>query len=170
MVDYVKKYRAGLLPLALLFLVFLNWITRRKANAGTGTIKYDPNNQKSNSIIEFFKGTEYSQIAPLLSAQTQHETGNFTSNIFRTQNNLFGMKHANGRVQLGVNDGREHRTYANVTDSMRDQLAYLRQVNFPTEVSSVQEFVTELQKRDYFKAPISEYYGGVNAFYNRNKL
>lgn len=171
MLDWVKKYRAGLLPLLILLFLFLNWITRRKGMAGAmETIKYNPNAQKPNSVINFFKNTEYSQLAPLLSAQAQHETGNFSSSAYISQNNMYGMKHAVIRDQLGVNDGRTYRTYANPVQSMQDMLMYLRAVNFPTTVLSVQEYVQELKNRGYFGDSVANYYKNVDYYYKRNML
>jgi hypothetical protein len=78
------------------------------------------------------------------------------------------MKHASKRQQLGSKViGRPYRVYKDQAESIHDFLLYLDAVNFPLEVDSVQEYVQELKNRSYFEAPISEYFGGVNAYHNQ---
>lgn len=48
------------------------------------------------------------------------ETGNFTSNIFLENNNLFGMKHPYIRRTTSLGRKRGHAKYSNWLDSVRD--------------------------------------------------
>ena len=61
-------------------------------------------------------------------AQASLETGDFRSNIFRENRNIFGMKLAQKRETLGTGQNRDHATYRSVKDSVRDY--FLRQKNF----------------------------------------
>ena len=48
------------------------------------------------------------------------ETKHFTSNIFKENNNLFGMKHPNVRSTTSLGKNRGHAKYANWLDSVID--------------------------------------------------
>jgi uncharacterized FlgJ-related protein len=53
-------------------------------------------------------------------AQAMHETGNFTSDIFKENKNLFGMKLAKVRPTLAIGENRNHAVFPNYFAAMRD--------------------------------------------------
>ena len=57
-------------------------------------------------------------------AQAVLETGNFTSRIFRENNNLFGMKLAKVRPTVATGERFKHATYCHWTDSVNDYLLW----------------------------------------------
>lgn len=59
-------------------------------------------------------------------SQAVHETANFTSTIFKENNNCFGMK----RSQRGwaTEENRGHASYASIEESVRDYAAYQRMI------------------------------------------
>jgi uncharacterized FlgJ-related protein len=63
-------------------------------------------------------------------AQARLETGNFTSKVFRENNNLFGMKLPRVRNTTAIGEQNSHATYANWLQSVvkkhRTKRAYLR--------------------------------------------
>lgn len=61
-------------------------------------------------------------------AQSQLETGDFTSPIFRENHNAFGMKHPQSRPTLSRGESRGHAVYDSVRDSVEDYA--MRQRNF----------------------------------------
>jgi hypothetical protein len=118
----------------------------------------------SRSVEEVFRGTEYENLVPFIIAQAKHETGNFTSNLFRNHNNMFGMKvpvkrksFRNGETESGFS------TFESTTDSARDFLEYLRSVNFPKNVDSFQ-YVAALKNRRYFEDTFGNYLKGVQSW------
>ncbi len=66
-------------------------------------------------------------------SQAIQETGYFTSNVFRENNNLFGMKVARLRPTTALGTRRDHAYYKNWMDSVKDyalyQAAYLNHIN-----------------------------------------
>lgn len=57
-------------------------------------------------------------------AQSLVETGNFTSNIFKENNNLFGMKQAAVRLNTAKGTSRNHAYYDNWYQSLQDYALY----------------------------------------------
>lgn len=144
--SYLKKS----LPLLLGVLMLYGLFRRTKS----------PN----KAIERVFMGTEYENLVPLIIAQAKHETGNFTSNLFRNHSNMFGMKvpvkrksFRNGETENGFS------TFASITDSARDFLEYLRAVNFPKNVDSFQ-YVAALKNRRYFEDTLGNYMKGVQSW------
>ena len=60
----------------------------------------------------------------IILAQTYQETGHYTSTIFKTNHNLFGMKEAALRANLATGTNRGHALYDNWQDSVVDYALY----------------------------------------------
>ena len=52
------------------------------------------------------------------------ETGNFTSDIFKENHNLFGMKMPHTRISTAIGENRGHAKYRHWTDSVDDYLEW----------------------------------------------
>jgi len=61
-------------------------------------------------------------------AQAMHETGNFTSDIYRENNNAFGMKEPRQRPTTATGTRRGHATYSGVWSGLADY--FMRQAYF----------------------------------------
>jgi flagellum-specific peptidoglycan hydrolase FlgJ len=57
-------------------------------------------------------------------AQAVLETGDFTSNIFKENNNLFGMRLAKKRFTLATGENRGHAVYRNWQESVDDYILW----------------------------------------------
>lgn len=101
------------------------------------------------------------KIAKYITAQSAHETANFTSYIFKNNNNCFGMKYARQKLATEKNG---YANYKTIEDSVADYKKYYENRNFNT-FYSVSTFVDSLKKVNYFEAPIPEYKAGVAYFY-----
>jgi len=64
-----------------------------------------------------YEGIKYRQVVLL---QSQLETGNYTSDIFRNGNNLFGMRYPGLRPTVATGIYKEHAQYAHWSDSVID--------------------------------------------------
>ena len=60
----------------------------------------------------------------IILAQAKVETGNFTSAIFKTNHNLFGMKEAESRITTAQETQMGHARYENWKDSFVDYVIY----------------------------------------------
>lgn len=113
----------------------------------------------------WIKLSKYSKYSEWIEAQAKHETNNYTSDVFKRANNLFGMKNANKREQLGFKvEGDPYRHYNNVGDSIRDFLMLLRYNRFPTNFKTPTEFVSKLKSQGYFGDTFANYLNGVFHF------
>lgn len=81
-------------------------------------------------LIWFFKHRYgYSKVpVSVIFAQAIHETGKFTSKVFKENKNLFGMRLPQVRETLAIGSKHNHAVYKNLLDSVRDY--FLRQKNF----------------------------------------
>jgi hypothetical protein len=71
-------------------------------------------------------------------AQSKLETGNFTSKIFRENNNLFGMKEAKQRITTALGTKRKHAYYQDWTQSVYDYGYY--QASFLGKIKTEEEY------------------------------
>lgn len=80
-------------------------------------------------------------------AQATLETGNFTSLIFKENNNMFGMKLPRTRATKAVGENRGHATFDNWEDSLDDYgmyyNAYLKSLNEESYYQFLKEFYAE---------------------------
>jgi hypothetical protein len=105
-------------------------------------------------------------------AQSQHETANYSSNVFKKNNNAFGYKRYNGSsYQLGSGlrstEGDSYASYASVQDSAQEVAAWLgRRKSSFVGVASVEQYVFNLKKAGYFGDKESNYLAGVKKYFN----
>lgn len=104
-------------------------------------------------------------MAAMIFAQAAHETGNFTSDIFKENNNLFGMKLARVRKTTAIGENRGHAVYKSIEDSIADYWLYNRALNYLSSYSSVAAFVREMALKKYFEAKETEYKTAVEKWH-----
>jgi len=123
-------------------------------------------NNKANPINQLvILSSKWRNLRKYLIAQARLESANFTSNLYRNNNNAMGMGHATkGRAasQLGTNssighEGQTMQKYRNDTQSFRDMFDWYRFTRFPRSVTGPEQYVAELKKRDYFSLAESVY-------------
>lgn len=115
--------------------------------------------------------SKYRNLAPFIEAQARHETGNYTSNVYKSLNNPYGMKVPKIRKFLGtpsniISGGIPYAKYKNLETAHRDFLLWLDFSNAPTEFRNALEYVSFLKSKGYFEDRIQNYYKGVEYFYN----
>lgn len=108
-------------------------------------------------------------MANLIVAQAKHESGNFSSPVYRDCNNAFGYSAYKGQ---GACPGHTfYKKYNNLKESTIELIEWLirrqREGNFPgfNSVSSAGHYASLLKKNKYYEAPVSEYEGGLRKFY-----
>ena len=124
-----------------------------------------------NQIRQAVKGTRYSPLLPLIVAQAKHETGNFSSNIFREANNAFGMGVPAFRKSLRNGSftnkkGEVFSKYETVFDSAKDLLLWFDSQKFPVVNPSgntldVFEYAAALRNRRYYTDSFENYVNGL---------
>lgn len=118
-------------------------------------------------------------LASLLIAQAQHETGNFTSNIFRNYNNAFGYSFVPGaRYQVGAgsiaDNGQPVAAYRNIEDSTKEVVDWIyRRVAegvFPKDLNTIvspEQYAALLKKAGYYQDSVANYTAGIKAFFKQ---
>lgn len=147
----------GCLLLGLLFFLLLRTKNRPK---------------KMNSINEIGKDIYLRLIeagfnslqAQYITAQSAHETANFTSKVYTENNNLFGYKYVGQQIARGSKNN--HAVYESISDSIKDYKRYYNLRGYPSLFPSLAQFVKALKRNYYFEAPETEYLNGVKHFYN----
>lgn len=115
-----------------------------------------------NSLL--FEGFN-SLTARYLVAQAAHETSNFTSKIFRENNNLFGMKFPKVRKTTAIGERYGHAIYNSLKESVEDIALYHKALALPTVFKDTNSFVEALKAKKYFEADVEDYKKAVNHFY-----
>lgn len=139
------------------------------------------------------KGGATPELATLLVAQSRLETGNYTNNQTKTNNNLFGFKYsANSKYSKKGNvspEGDLYAKYDTINDSILDyvnrwmglksKLGGTRLQEFNTiKYKDTTTYATKLKGYGYYGATVDGYIKGLNsaltriklvAFYNNNK-
>jgi len=154
----LRGYRSPLLLVALfcLFLKAINHLLKMTIISDTAKVVY--------SLL--IKNGFDSEQAKLIVAQAAHETNNFSSRIFRENNNLFGMKLAVIRPTLATGQNRGHATFKSVSDSINDFMLYHKARALAPSFSSVTSYIDTLHKKNYFEADKEQYLNGVKLYYN----
>jgi len=121
--------------------------------------------KETRVIARVITQSRWSSLTLYVTAQARHETFDYKSELSVAFNNLFGMKNAFIRPQLGVSIPKsDFRKFSSHEESVRDFLLYLEFVDFPETVRDVEEYVYELKKRSYFEEPYTTYLGGISRY------
>ena len=142
-------------PLLLAGLLIAFIVFRKKLN--TSTMELDLLIQK------ILRESGYSpEMARLVAAVSRHETGNYTSHVFKTLNNMFGMRFPRIRQTTALYESdSKYSVYADPSDSVRDMVLYLDARRFPADIDTAFDLVTEMKERGYFEDSFENYLRGV---------
>lgn len=103
-------------------------------------------------------------LSKLVTAQSGHETGGWTSNVYKTLNNAFGY---------GYN-GSTYKDYDSVEESAHEISLYLnRRVNegsFPPldQITDAGQYATLLKNAGYYSDNSDNYSAGISRWFNNN--
>jgi uncharacterized FlgJ-related protein len=113
------------------------------------------------------------KIAPfttkLIIAHAKVESGNFTNNLVRNHNNLFGMKHPSVRPTTSVGakaraEGKNgYAEFSNVADSIVDYLLWLEYHKEMKVYKTTDQYVAMLKKHAFFGSTYKEYYDAMKS-------
>jgi len=99
-----------------------------------------------------------------IAAKAMHETGRFTSAIFRENNNLFGMKQPTQRQTLATGTARGHATFRTYHENMIDYIYYLRNFrNNPNDFRTLRGWLQRLKNDLYYEDTFANYSRGTIA-------
>ena len=115
------------------------------------------------------KLSKYRKLIPYIQAQSQFETGNFSSRAYIVFHNLFGMHVPHKRKFYGgqstiIEDHSILASYSSNDQAIKDFISYLDFVNFPYSVDNSRQYVDELKQRNYFSSSDWDYLQGLNSY------
>ncbi len=110
-------------------------------------------------------------LARILVAQSQWETGNYSSDVFLNANNAFGYKYT-GASRWQTGSYRGYGVYQGVDQSAAELLDYIwRRVDegsFPGDLDTITtpgQYVALLGNAGYFEDSVSHYANGVQSYF-----
>lgn len=167
------------------------WITAGVVAAAVGTAfvlrkKRQPPKDKIEYYNNLIITTAMKQGVPevnskLLAAQSAHETGNFSSNAFKKNNNAFGMAVPRVRKSpyiLGpgavsapaIEGGFAYAAYKNIEDSVKDVIHWLNYNKVVwNQVNTPEKYDAFLVSKGYHTASQSLYTAALKRYYEKIK-
>lgn len=124
-------------------------------------------------LVRNFTQLQSELLARLMVAQAAHETGNFTSNVFRNNLNAYGYKRfTRSPYQKKVDgfkspEGNNYAAYNDVADSAREVADWLgrRKADF-NKVTNGTQYAEALKKNGFFTDGLGNYTAALNKHYN----
>jgi len=104
-------------------------------------VRYEDNSFSEESLIEYLKNINM-RFPDVVYAQAYLESGGFKSGIFKTNNNLFGMKVAKIRPTTAVMLHRGHALYRNWRESVMDYALY--QSHYMSKYKTKEDYIKRL--------------------------
>lgn len=113
-------------------------------------------------------------LSTFIVAQARHETGNYTSNVFKTCNNAFGYKYVGQNLSLGPCTGSpendNYAKYSGLETSVQELTAWIKrrqnENKFPKDLSTIttpDKYAALLKQSGYYGASEAEYLKGLVA-------
>lgn len=150
-----KRYIVYVLLAGLSYIGGLYFAPVRTAEATESKVSVSGDEFNEANLLAFMKKLKIKYPETVLS-QARLETGNFTSDIFKENHNLFGMKVAEKRPTSAIGENRNHALYRNWKDSVIDYalfqsfiIAKLKDNNNEAYREYIQKFYSETS--DYLK-------------------
>lgn len=118
-------------------------------------------------------------LAYLLVSQARHETGDYTSNFFRNNNNLFGYSYVPGaRYQSGgggiADNGQQIANYSSLKDSVYEIVDWIyrrrSEGKFPAleTIQAPEQYAALLKGAGYYGDKVENYTAGLKRFFLLN--
>ena len=117
------------------------------------------------------------QASEYIAAQARHETANYTSELFRELNNVFGMKLPRVRPTKAkpsgvTSEGSEAARFNSIRDAVDDLSLWFDYNRLGKAYRSIDAYVSALKQKRYFEAPYMLYLlamkGRQNQLYQDN--
>lgn len=100
-------------------------------------------------------------------AVSDHETGTWTSRLFRDANNLFGMKQPMTRATYSVGPTKSSEgnfaTFRSLDDSVKDLLLYMEEFRYPKDFLGIEDFIAFMKYKNYYGDSYDNYLKSVKS-------
>jgi len=123
-------------------------------------------------IVDTLRGKVPDRAIPWIVGQSAHETAGWKSNVFKRNNNAFGMVHPRRRQttslgpgparQPGSEGGSAYASYSDVAQSTEDLVLWLKynKINWDN-INTAEDYVKWIKSKNYFTAPLEKYTNSV---------
>lgn len=108
--------------------------------------------------------TRYRKLRPFILAQKDFESNAGQSSLSRRAFNYFGMRVPSKRFSWRTGETNNYSKYLFPVFSLIDLFTYFNYVDFPTDISNVNEYAYELKRRGYFTANLWTYQQGLQQY------
>jgi uncharacterized FlgJ-related protein len=144
-----------------------NYFSPASASATKTLATINSNEEFSEkALLTFMKQLKIKYPETVL-AQARLETGNFTSDIFKENHNLFGMKVAGKRPTSAIGVHRGHAQYRNWKDSVVDYALFQSYIIAKLPKNNLDEYRGYIQK---FYSETSDYLTRIDRMVESDKL
>lgn len=115
--------------------------------------------------------------AKIIVAQATHESGNFKSNVFKTDNNLFGMKMPTQRskkyiagpskIVMKKEGSTPYASYSSIENSVNDLILgyHVAKKTDWTKIKTPTEYAAYLKSKGYYGDTLSNYTNALQRFF-----
>lgn len=146
--------RLGIFVFGLLIAVLLSAFALGRKKQSTSSLK--SNRPEIDNLIEnkLAQAGYSNRFGQYWAAIAKHETGNYTSALFKNGNNLFGMGVPTRRPSIRIgeiqsNEGLKSK-YSGPTQSIEDLILYLKALNYARDYPNIDSLVHEMKTHGYF--------------------
>ena len=144
--------------LGMLFVILLTTFTRRR--------KMSTVSKYGTDLFTYLVAQGFlPETAKMIVAQAAHESANFTSKIFKLNNNPFGMKLPETRFTCAIGENLGHAVYSDMEGAAHDYWLYYNAKKYPFIWKDLDTFIETLKMKGYFEAPLEVYKKAVKYFY-----
>src|SRR5574341_835621 len=114
-------------------------------------------------------------LSNLIVSMARHETGDYTSNVFKTCNNLFGYKYVGQSTAAGAcsvsPEGDRYAMYNSYADSVRELVLWIKrrqsEGRFPVDLATIttaEQYANLLKQGGYYGDTVLNYTTGLKRF------
>jgi len=167
--SFLRKYRIWVMLSVIALLIFT--YQKRGITLAAQIPSIMPTADDSLKVFNLLLNTGLNEIlSRYATAQSAFETGGFTSDLLKSNNNLFGMKYGGQVNSIGEKNG--YANYSDYAHSVADFVAWYSRkrssiFSLPLYINSLASYVRFLKNNSYFEAVEADYLAGVTSWYNR---
>lgn len=157
-----KKSGSGLVMWVLLLVGLVTLLLRSRSEKTISSLT-----QTQQLIKDLLTLKGYSdRMALWWVAISDHETGTWTSKLYKVASNMFGMKNpltrstlsqgpvdVNGKPNPNANPDDQYASFTSLANSVYDLDLYMKAKEYPKDFPSVEALISFMKKKGYFTAP-----------------
>lgn len=147
------------LLILVIVVIFVIIVYRSSRRLKSSKISKETKIQEMKRVIENILPELDSTTQRIILAQAMHETGVFSSPVFKRNNNLFGMREAQFREydHEGDYDQDGYANYMNVEQSVNDLKLWLEHHDIYKNVANVKNYTVLIKRHKYFEGDLTQY-------------